>query len=184
MPKHDISHRLTNILPSESPRFLIKKRQWRRAYESLRSLNDTDVQAARELFLIHVQNELIKIKWYGKERSEELMNNLFPSSSLTTSPPITKDSDAEVYKRKSVLNKQVSTYVKRLVNLFSVPRIRRATTAAAVVMISQQLCGINIISFYSGTLLPQPDPDNPDSIRVSNKNGLWLGWGVWLIGML
>ncbi|KAH8726634.1 general substrate transporter, partial [Phaeosphaeriaceae sp. PMI808] len=120
----------------ESPRFLIKKGKWRQAYESLRSLNDTDVQAARELFLIHVQND-----------------------------------------RKNPLNDHISTYIKRLVNLVSVPRIRRATTAAAVVMISQQLCGVNIIALYSGTLLPQTDPNDPKSVRTGNKNGLWLGFG-------
>jgi len=158
--------------------------KWRRAYESLRYLNDTDVQAARELFLIHVQNELTKIKWYGKEKSEELMDNLFPTSANDEHPSGKKKSNDESLQRKAVLNEHVSTYIKRLINLFSVPRIRRATTAAAVVMISQQLCGINVIGFYSGTLLPQPDPDNPDSVRASNRNGLWLGWGSWMIGML
>jgi hypothetical protein len=82
------------------------------------------------------------------------------------------------------MNEQFSTYVKRLHNLFSVPRIRRATTAAAVVMISQQLCGINIISFYSGTILQHPDSEDAVVVRTSNKNALWLGWGVWLITML
>jgi hypothetical protein len=180
----------TNTFPpylpphTESPRFLIKKRKWRRAYESLRSLNETDVQAARELFLIHVQNELTKIKWYGKEKSEELMNNLFPLITSDEASFRRKESDDETLKRKSVLNEQVSTYVKRLVNLFSVPRIRRATTAAAVVMISQQLCGVNVMALYSGTILPQPDPNNPDSVRTANKHGLWLGWGWWTIGTL
>jgi hypothetical protein len=93
------------------------------------------------------------------------------------------------------MNRQFSTYVKRLHNLFSVPRIRRATIAAAVVMISQQLCGINIISFYSGTILSPTDPgdigavqkskmETLAAVRTRNKNGLWLGWGVWLITML
>lgn len=37
-------------------------------------------------------------------------------------------------------------------DLLSVPRIRRALVASYVVMLSQQLCGINIISFYSSTI--------------------------------
>ncbi|KAI1437412.1 sugar transporter-domain-containing protein, partial [Xylaria sp. CBS 124048] len=42
-----------------------------------------------------------------------------------------------------------STYLKRFVELFTIPRVRRATYAAFTVMIAQQLCGINIIAFYS-----------------------------------
>jgi hypothetical protein len=62
-------------------------------------------------------------------------------------------------------------------------------------MISQQLCGINIISFYSGTILSSTDSGEIGAVqkskieilaaaRTRNKNGLWLGWGVWLITML
>lgn len=45
-----------------------------------------------------------------------------------------------------------STYVQRFIELFTVPRLRRATLASFVVMIAQQMCGINIISFYSSTV--------------------------------
>lgn len=44
------------------------------------------------------------------------------------------------------------TYIQRFIELFTVPRLRRATLASFVVMISQQMCGINIISFYSSTV--------------------------------
>ena len=42
--------------------------------------------------------------------------------------------------------------LKKLVELFTIPRIRRATMASYAIMISQQLCGINIIAFYSSTI--------------------------------
>ena len=45
-----------------------------------------------------------------------------------------------------------ASYSQRIVELFTIPRIRRATAAAYVVMLSQQLCRINIISFYSSTI--------------------------------
>jgi hypothetical protein len=113
------------------------------------------------------------------------MNDLLPPSTLNEVHPGIKASDTEVSKRRMFLNKQFSTYVKRLSNLFSVPRIRRATIAAAVVMISQQLCGINIISFYSGTILPRPkDRNDIAAVVAHNKAGLWLGWGVWLITLM
>lgn len=42
-----------------------------------------------------------------------------------------------------------SNYVSRFTQLFTIPRIRRANLAAFTVMIAQQMCGINIIAFYS-----------------------------------
>jgi len=43
-------------------------------------------------------------------------------------------------------------YFRRLADCFTVPRIRRANYGASTVMIAQQMCGINIISFYSSTI--------------------------------
>jgi sugar porter (SP) family MFS transporter len=45
-----------------------------------------------------------------------------------------------------------SNYVTRFIQLFTIPRVRRATLASFTVMIGQQMCGINIISFYSSTV--------------------------------
>lgn len=44
---------------------------------------------------------------------------------------------------------QGRTYISRLVELFTIPRCRRATLAGSVVMIAQQMCGINIMAFVS-----------------------------------
>ncbi|KAF1916315.1 galactose-proton symport, partial [Ampelomyces quisqualis] len=159
----------------ESPRFLIKRGKWRAAYESLIALTETEVQAARELYVIHIQTELTRIKWYGGDDKQEYVNKLF-------SPELDSTATSNNFKApKFLLNQHVGTYLKRLANLFTIPRIRRATTASAVVMISQQLCGINIMSFYSGTILPAPDRHDPESVRNSNRNALWIGWGVYFI---
>merc|ERR1712230_14196 len=45
-----------------------------------------------------------------------------------------------------------SGYVTRFIQLFTIPRLRRATLASFVVMIAQQMCGINIMAFYSSTI--------------------------------
>ncbi|PHH83064.1 hypothetical protein CDD82_3722 [Ophiocordyceps australis] len=45
-----------------------------------------------------------------------------------------------------------TNYVTRFTQLFTIPRVRRANLAAFTVMIAQQLCGINIIAFYSTTI--------------------------------
>ena len=44
------------------------------------------------------------------------------------------------------------SYWSRAAGLFTIPRVRRATIAAFTVMLAQQLCGINIIAFYSTTV--------------------------------
>ncbi|KAJ6542771.1 MFS transporter [Mycena capillaripes] len=45
-----------------------------------------------------------------------------------------------------------ASYFSRLKDCFTVPRIRRANYGASTVMLAQQMCGINIISFYSSTI--------------------------------
>ncbi|KAF3052998.1 hypothetical protein E8E11_010375 [Didymella keratinophila] len=48
-----------------------------------------------------------------------------------------------------------STYFSRLRDCFTVPRIRRSNYGASTVMLAQQMCGINIISFYSSSIFEQ-----------------------------
>ncbi|KAK4100414.1 hypothetical protein N658DRAFT_507927 [Parathielavia hyrcaniae] len=69
-----------------------------------------------------------------------------------------------------------STYPKRFVELFTVPRIRRATLAAFTVMIAQQMCGINIIAFYSSTIFKESGSNDFQALLSSFGFGLvnWL----------
>ncbi|KJA15452.1 hypothetical protein HYPSUDRAFT_72047 [Hypholoma sublateritium FD-334 SS-4] len=69
-----------------------------------------------------------------------------------------------------------SNYFSRFYELFTVPRIRRATLASFVVMIAQQMCGINIIAFYSSTIFVQAG--------YSAKQALLASWGFGLINWL
>jgi len=46
------------------------------------------------------------------------------------------------------------------------------------------LCGINIMSFYSGTILPAPVQNDEESLRDSHRNALWIGWGVYFIAAI
>ncbi|CAG7554751.1 unnamed protein product [Fusarium equiseti] len=48
-----------------------------------------------------------------------------------------------------------TNYATRLTQLFTAPRVRRATLAAFTVMVAQQMCGINIIAFYSTTVFKE-----------------------------
>ncbi|MCJ1411395.1 hypothetical protein MMC19_005484 [Ptychographa xylographoides] len=53
-----------------------------------------------------------------------------------------------------------SNYVTRFIELFTIPRVRRATLASWVVMIAQQMCGINIMAFYSSTIFVDAGASN------------------------
>ncbi|PKS11686.1 hypothetical protein jhhlp_001674 [Lomentospora prolificans] len=65
---------------------------------------------------------------------------------------------------------------KRFVELFTVPRIRRATWASGIVMIAQQMCGINIIAFYSSTIFKESG--------ISDYTALFASFGFGLINFL
>lgn len=69
-----------------------------------------------------------------------------------------------------------TTYFSRFFELFSVPRVRRATLASWVVMIAQQMCGINIIAFYSSTIFVQAGYSAKQALLASFGFGLvnWL----------
>jgi MFS family permease len=64
------------------------------------------------------------------------------------------------------------SYVSRLADIFRVPRIRRGTLAASTVMIAQQMCGINIISFYSSTVFVRSGYSEEQALFAS------LGFGA------
>lgn len=91
-----IDYKLTS---TQSPRWLIKKNRYRKAWESLLRLRFSPVQAARDLYYIHAQLQV----------------------------------EAQIV--------GTSNYFQRCIELFTIPRVRRATLASFVVMIAQQMCG-------------------------------------------
>ncbi|EME43669.1 hypothetical protein DOTSEDRAFT_174631 [Dothistroma septosporum NZE10] len=118
----------------ESPRWLMKKNQYQKAFRSFCRLRNTELQAARELYFAHVGSI--------QERS------VFAGKSL----------------------------VSRACELFTVPRIRRATIAAAWIVISQQFSGINIMAFYSSTIFSTAGYDITQSLMAS--------WGFGLVTLV
>jgi sugar porter (SP) family MFS transporter len=65
------------------------------------------------------------------------------------------------------------SYISRFTDLFTIPRVRRATLASFVVMIAQQMCGINIIAFYSSTIF--------SDAGYSTRSSLLASWGFGLV---
>lgn len=69
-----------------------------------------------------------------------------------------------------------SNYITRFFQLFTIPRVRRATLASFVVMIAQQMCGINTMAFYSSTIFAEANATVTESLFAS--------WGFGLINFV
>lgn len=117
-------------LVPESPRWLMKKGRYAKAYKSLCRLRHSELQAARDLYYAHVQLEL----------------------------------EAQIVR--------ADNFFRRVQELFTIPRVRRATLAASTVMLAQQMCGINIIAFYSSTIFVKAGYTPRRALNVS------LGFGA------
>jgi MFS family permease len=100
------SSRSTLVLTiAQSPRWLIKKGRYQKAYRSLLRLRNTPLQAARDLYFIHAQIE----------------------------------AEEAIVEAQGVA--QTDSMITRFIELFTIPRIRRATQASGVIMTAQQMCG-------------------------------------------
>ncbi|KAJ7644781.1 hypothetical protein FB45DRAFT_898651 [Roridomyces roridus] len=65
-----------------------------------------------------------------------------------------------------------STFFGRIRDIFVVPRLRRATLGAGVVMLAQQFSGINIMAFYSSTIFSEGGYSVRTSLFISFGFGL------------
>lgn len=125
----------------ESQRFFIKKRNYKKAYESLCHLNETPLQAARELYYIHAQVQAENQLYFRSPTGSDSRQQSPPSpSSVRTQASVPPSQPLQ--KKKG--------FWRRVRQLFAVARIRRALLAAFVVQISQQLCGVNVIGMCPG----------------------------------
>ncbi|KAJ5155580.1 Major facilitator superfamily domain general substrate transporter [Penicillium capsulatum] len=81
---------------------------------------------------------------------------------------------AQIKVEQSIIGE--SNYVTRFIELFTIPRVRRATLASFTVMIAQQMCGINIIAFYSSTVFKNAGANDTQALLAS--------WGFGLVNFL
>lgn len=102
----------------ESPRWLMKKGNYPKAFRSFSRLRKAEIQAARDMVSPRLDTVFtwLTSQFYAHCQIEE---------------------EREAFKG--------TTYLSRFRDIFTVPRLRRANLASWVVMISQQLCGINIM---------------------------------------
>ncbi|RMY63576.1 hypothetical protein D0864_12596 [Hortaea werneckii] len=90
----------------------------------------------------------------------------------TDGPKISKILDQEKRMIEESGLAKTDNFVNRCIELFTTPRVRRATQASGIVMIAQQMCGINIIAFYSATIFSAAGFSTRDSLLVSWGFGL------------
>ena len=136
-----LSRRMPQLTRLESPRWYIKNNMYHKAFDSLCRLRNTPLQAARDLYYIHSQVRL-----------EEIMLG---------------DGDIRAVRvsEGEKITVRKGRYVTRFIQLFTIPRVRRATLAAFVVMIAQQMCG---------SRCPFQSASSCKANRPSQHNGLLL----------
>lgn len=90
---------------------------------------------------------------------------------------------AQILEESEIIGK--SNYLSRFIELFTIPRVRRATLASFTVMLAQQMCGINIIAFYSSTVFVNAGAGHLQALLASFGFGLVnfvFAWpAVWTI---
>ncbi|KAM0309885.1 hypothetical protein ACHAO8_008640 [Botrytis cinerea] len=91
----------------ESPRWYMSKGRHQEAYQAMCRIRHTKVQAARDVFQMHMLLEAENNMGSGQNH---------------------------------------------VMQLFTVPRIRRAMVASEITMFMQQFCGINVIAYYSSVI--------------------------------
>ncbi|KAL8790892.1 MAG: hypothetical protein Q9213_000317 [Squamulea squamosa] len=144
---------------SESPRWLIKKERYNQAYIVLLRLRGNPLLAARDLVLIWAQLRVETIIFSPTDGDIIDLENRIPYL------------DSQVYRREIGL----SGYARRITQLFTIPRARRATFASFVVMIAQQMTGVNVFAFLASTLF-----EHGEQSGKADRGSLWLffGFGV------
>lgn len=115
----------------ESPRFLMKQGKYVDAYETLLDLRGAPILAAKELLYAHEQ--------------------MIREMNLLSIRPLIQDGERQPTNQPSVPSTQIN-FFRKLQTIFVKKRTRRALLAAAVVMLAQQLCGINVLMFYWSTI--------------------------------
>ena len=103
---------------SESPRWLIKKQRYSEAYKVPLRLRENNLLAARDLYLIRAQLNVETILFMRTERDVINLGREVPHL------------DPRLYRREISL----WGYGRRIIQLFIIPRVRRSTVAAFVVM--------------------------------------------------
>ncbi|KAK8031045.1 sugar transporter [Apiospora arundinis] len=140
----------------ESPRYYMRRKSSRfspmKAYEMLRRIRTTELQALRDMYLIY---KSVQLEEYSQV--------------------IDMENQGEPMRRG--LLSSLRGYLVEYRDLFVVRRLRNALISSSTVNLAQQLCGINMLAFYSGTLFTGADTDH-SSTTTRNAMLYSLGYGA------
>ncbi|KAK5735834.1 hypothetical protein LTR17_007846 [Elasticomyces elasticus] len=153
----------------ESRRFLMRRGCYKSAYQNLVLLRYHPILTAKELLYVHCQAK-VESRFLGKGRTSTQLHD------GTESPPDMPKSTTA----------RPANYWRKLYQLFSIKRNQRAIIAA-VVLVSQQLCGVNALQFFSSTLFCDARGLNQDESGLTNPKylePLFLSWGIGLANFL
>ncbi|KAI4099508.1 MAG: hypothetical protein LQ339_005935 [Xanthoria mediterranea] len=142
---------------SESPRWLIKKQRYDKAYIVLTRLRGSPLLAARDFVLIFAQLQVEATLFMRTNQDIIQIENRIPHV------------DPQMYRQLTGL----SCYARRITQLFVIPRARRATLASFLVMTAQQMSGINVFAFLASTLFKSNDKNSTPETSPE-KASLWL----------
>jgi hypothetical protein len=119
-------------------------------------------------------------RWYMKKGR---FVDAWKSMTVLRRNPIQVGRDIYYISCQLEIEKQVvgkTNYPTRVAQLFTVPRVRRANLAAFTVMIAQQMCGINIIAFYSTSIFEQAFHTDPNAQFKAMIGSFGFGIVNWL----
>ena len=142
----------------------MKQKKYPAAYQALLALRREPILVAKELLYTHCQMEV--------------------EQKLLYMAPL----DVERQRSHSwAIPTRWSIYARKLRLIFTKPRTRRAAVAAVVAMVGQQLCGVNVLVFYSSQLYGDATGSCGEAYRsnpAAHISPLWLTWGVGLANFL
>ncbi|KJX99173.1 MFS sugar transporter like protein [Zymoseptoria brevis] len=174
---------------SDSPRFLMKRgpAKYKEAYTTLLALRGHPILAAKELLYVHYQMDVEKRFISGKLTDAEMGNSCVEDDEQE----IKAIPRARVVPRFGPTRSININYWQKLGQLFTNKRIRRAMGAAVVCMISQQLCGVNVLALYSSNVFCKSAKDDTSQSSLESENDpssnlrpLFLSWGIGLMNVL
>ena len=157
-------------------------------------LRPTPLQAAAELFYAHAQIQM-EVEYM------QIAKPMMDPEKHTIGVQVRHQEDVSNLSRLQYYREEVEKthYWTRLLQLFRNRRTRRATVAASVVMLGQQLCGVyasspplkhlmhgltdsrNVLQFYSTVFFRDVNQPSPEGAEI---NALWLSWGLGLANFL
>ncbi|KAL9114677.1 MAG: hypothetical protein Q9227_001355 [Pyrenula ochraceoflavens] len=158
-------------LCAESPRWLLKRGRIKDSYKSMLRLRGSSILACRDLLLMHAQLQA-ETKYFKKPRSS-------PEINTSLHDPALKENILFGYYQQEI---KTTKPWNRFGKLFTSERTRNASVNASLVMLSQVLCGVNLIFFLGSTVFSNVSESSDPNL--GDLRPLWMSFGIGLANFL